>query len=68
MKASYREVNEAERLAGIALEICIHQGYVPLNCLLNGGVVFALINKGEDPCAGCNLNRNICGGRPKKND
>jgi len=55
-----------EKVPDDMLELCKEQGYVPANCYLNGMVVYALVNKGEDPCAGCNLNRNKCGGRPKK--
>ncbi len=47
-------------------EMCVAQGYVPPKCQLMGMVVWHLIQKGEDPCAGCNLDRNICGGRPRK--
>lgn len=43
--------------------IVIEQGYVPEGCTLNGAVVWALINKGEDPCSGCNEERGICKGR-----
>lgn len=48
------------------LEICKAQGYVPEGCLLPGPIVWMLINQSEDPCAGCNHDRSICGGRPKK--
>jgi len=34
-------------------EMCIQQGYVPPKCQLIGMIVWALVNKGEDPCAGC---------------
>lgn len=42
------------------------QGYVPKGCMLGGQVVMGLVNKGDDPCAGCNGPREQCGGRPKK--
>jgi hypothetical protein len=45
-------------------ELCIQQQYVPEKCQLIGMIVFALVQKGEDPCAGCNHDRKICGGRP----
>jgi len=47
-------------------EICIEQGYVPVGCTLPGMMVFGLVNKGECPCDGCNENRAICKGKPKK--
>lgn len=59
---------ETDRIAAdtdTMLKLCIQQGYVPPKCLLNGHLVFLLVNKGEDPCAGCNMDRKECGGRPK---
>ena len=47
------------------LQLCIAQGYVPKDCYLPGVIAFVLVNKGEDPCRGCNLERKVCGGRPK---
>jgi hypothetical protein len=46
-------------------EVAIEQGWVPSGCLLPGGLIWALMNTAEDPCAGCNENRQTCGGRPK---
>jgi hypothetical protein len=51
-------------MADIMKDMVIRQGYVPSKCTLDGRVVWALINKSEDPCLGCNESRNICGGRP----
>ena len=48
------------------LEACISQGYVPSGCLLVGQLVWALVNDGKDPCAGCAGPREICGGREKE--
>lgn len=45
---------------------CVRQGYVPKDCQLAGVLVFFLVNKGEDPCAGCNHDRTKCGGREKR--
>ena len=47
------------------LKLCIQQGYVPSGCLLNGHIVFGIINKSEHPCAGCACTRDLCGGRPE---
>lgn len=47
----------------INLKMAKGQGYVPVNCLLNGNVVMGLVNDGKDPCKGCNCNRDKCGGR-----
>jgi hypothetical protein len=46
-------------------ELCIQQGYVPQKCKLPGMLVYGLINKGENPCNGCNENREKCGGNLK---
>jgi hypothetical protein len=43
---------------------CIEQGYVPKDCYLLGTIVFCLVQLGEDPCEGCNLDRMKCKGRP----
>ena len=47
------------------LKIAIEQGYVPKTCLIIGHIVMGLINKGENPCSGCNGPREKCKGRPK---
>jgi len=47
-------------------KMCVAQGYVPETCKLDGTMVWGLINKGEDPCEGCNCDRTKCNGRPKK--
>lgn len=49
----------------VHLAMCKDQGYVPRTCLLNGQLVFALINEGKDPCKGCECPREKCCGRPK---
>ena len=63
-----------EETTGIAIEedgtdimrnIMVQQGYIPRTCTLHGRVIFGLINRGEDPCKGCNENRTICKGREK---
>jgi len=50
---------------GIMRKLCIQQGYVPVKCTLDGFLIMALIHKQEDPCAGCNEDRGMCGGRLK---
>jgi hypothetical protein len=47
-------------------EMCIQQGYVPATCRLPGFLVWAETSRGVDACAGCNLDRRVCGGRPKR--
>jgi len=39
--------------------------YTNEKCQLDGQLVFILATKGEDPCSGCNLDREECGGREK---
>ena len=41
-------------------------GYVPNGCYLDGFVVMYEKIAQRDPCAGCNLDRNKCGGRQKR--
>ena len=50
------------------LEMCISQGYVPSGCKLVGFIVFALVNRGESPCHGCNIDRATCGSNVKRNE
>lgn len=52
----------------IAKDMCIRQGYVPAECTLAGVIIWGLVKRSEDPCAGCNENRKICGGRPADPD
>ena len=46
-------------------DMVVQQGYVPATCTLDGQLVLLLVNKGNDPCAGCNMDRLVCKGRPK---
>ena len=39
------------------------QGYVPQTCLLGGPIVMGVVNRGEDPCKGCQGPREKCHGR-----
>jgi hypothetical protein len=50
----------------IMRELCIKQGYVPATCKMPGQMIFLLVWEKGDPCAGCNMDRAICKGRPKK--
>jgi hypothetical protein len=47
--------------------VAIMLGEVPAACTLPGSIVLAAKQRGEDPCAGCNDDRAVCGGRPKRN-
>ena len=47
----------------IQLEMAKNQGYVPKHCYLKGEVVMMLMMDSRDPCKGCNLDRQKCGGR-----
>ena len=49
----------------IQLKMAIAQGYVPVGCLLGGIVVMDEINKGRNPCWGCNGPRDKCLGMQK---
>ncbi|KKN98931.1 hypothetical protein LCGC14_0141760 [marine sediment metagenome] len=53
-------------------ELMIQQGYVPETCILHidiaGPLIYSETLEGRDVCAGCNCNRDICGGRPRRWD
>jgi hypothetical protein len=44
-------------------EICVRQGYVPAGCLMDGFMIMAFINGGDDPCEDCLEDRGKCNGR-----
>ena len=49
------------------LAIAIREKKVPPTCLLDGELLFFLIvHEGTDPCLECNMNRQVCRGRPRK--
>ena len=54
----------------IGKEVMIAQGYVPAACTLPvefaGPLIYSEITEGRSPCWGCNADRAICGGQPKK--
>lgn len=56
--------DEAASKKDLLLNMMKGQGYVPHGCLLGGKSVYALMNQGEDPCRGCNCDRQKCEGRP----
>lgn len=66
-KTNYFDEEEAPASDHL-LAIAKLQGYVPRGCLLVGQVVMGLVNRGEDPCSGCNSDRAKCAGRPRKKD
>jgi len=47
------------------LDMAKMQFYVPQNCLLGGMVVMGEVQRGENPCNGCNGPRDKCNGKPK---
>lgn len=53
-------------------QMMIKQGYVPETCTLPislaGPLIWDQTSKGIDVCAGCNDDRDVCKGRPKKGD
>lgn len=36
------------------LKLCINQGYVPADCILDGMLVYLLVKDGQNPCCRCN--------------
>jgi len=65
VKLHYFNQEKADE-SDIQLKMAKGQGYVPEGCLLAGIVVMDEVNKGNDPCAGCNCERGKCDGRDKK--
>jgi len=47
------------------LQLFKNRGVVPDGCYLNGLLILVEFRLKADPCAGCNLDRERCGGRPK---
>jgi hypothetical protein len=37
------------------LEMSKQQGYVPQECVLDGQLVWLLVQEGKSPCVGCNM-------------
>ena len=54
----------------IGKDMMIKQGYVPATCTLPvelaGPLIYSEVNAGRSPCDGCNENRDVCKGGPKK--
>jgi len=50
-------------------KLMIQQGYVPETCTMDdrvaGMLIHSEVSAGRDPCAGCNMDRAECHGRPK---
>lgn len=50
-------------------QMMIDQGYVPKTCTLDpqiaGILIYTETAAGRDVCAGCNMDRAICKGRPR---
>jgi len=46
--------------------MCIEQGYIPPTCTMEGQLCWLLVKDGQIPCSGCNADRAICKGLPKK--
>lgn len=65
MKPHYFEQNEADQ-DDMQLGMAKMQGYVPQDCLLGGMVAMDEINKGNNPCWGCEGPREKCGGKEKR--
>lgn len=53
-------------------DMMIEQGYVPSSCTLPveiaGPLIYSEVSKGKSPCEGCNANRLVCNGKPKKDN
>lgn len=65
MKPHYFNQDKADA-DDIKLGMAIAQGYVPKTCLLGGATVLLEVNRGQNPCWGCEAPREKCNGRPKQ--
>ena len=65
-----KKEKEKEKERQMNKQTMISQGYVPSTCTLTeplaGILIWSEVNAGRDVCAGCNMDRLICKGRPKK--
>ena len=56
----------------IGKDMMIKQGYVPADCTLPvefaGPLIWSEIQVGRSACWGCNEDRSICGGQPKRDN
>ncbi len=57
-----------EDTTGFMRSLCLKQGYVPTLCTMDGFMIMAFINGGDDPCEGCDENRSVCSGRPSRKE
>ena len=64
MKLHYFDQDQADA-DDMLLGMAKMQGYVKPNCLLGGQVVMDEINKGNNPCWGCEGPREKCHGADK---
>lgn len=60
----YKEGSEI--MSDMHKKMCIHQGYVPSTCTLDGTVAWLLVNAGKDPCKSCNGDREVCNERSRQ--
>lgn len=65
MKLHYFDQDKADT-DDMPLGMAKMQGYVPETCLLSGMVVMDEIQKGRNPCWGCNCPREKCKGKPRR--
>jgi len=65
MKVHYFEQEAADE-DDMRLKIAKQQGYVPPTCLLGGDTIYHEIEKGNNPCWGCNGPRQKCMGQLRR--
>jgi len=49
----------------LLLQQAIQDGIVPPECQIGGAIVQGIAVSGGDPCGTCDVNRDVCGGRPR---
>ena len=65
MKPHYFRQKNAD-VDDMALGMAKIQGYIPETCLLGGKTIWDEINRGRNPCWGCEGPRLKCNGKPKE--
>ena len=49
----------------LLLQQAIREGTVPPGCQVGGAIVQGIAAAGGDPCRSCDVDREVCGGRPR---
>jgi len=48
----------------VSRHAAIAAGHVPEGCVADSDVIWTAVQREQDPCATCRVDRQVCGGRP----